>query len=148
MRAIRNKNTKPELKLRAILEAADIDFELHVRALPGTPDIVLQNHRVAIFANGCFWHGHDCYLFKLPENRREFWANKIEQTRERDKKKWQALHSEDWRVLVVWECALKGRLRHDDESLSQYFFDWLSLEKNSPHYHFCSIRCRDESDTE
>ena len=111
MRAIRSKNTAPELLIRKLLFSLGFRFRLHVKNLPGTPDIVLPKYRTAIFVHGCFWHGHDCHLFTLPQTRRDFWQVKIDANRQRD------LHSEDmlisagWCVLSVWECALKGRLK-------------------------------------
>jgi DNA mismatch endonuclease, patch repair protein len=141
MRAIRNKDTKPELKLRGILAALGHTFELHARDLPGTPDLVLRDHHIAIFMNGCFWHGHDCYLFRMPEARRDFWQPKIEKTRERDMVKWEALLNLEWRVLVVWECSVKGRLRQTEESLAREVEEWIGALKNSPRYRFHSLRC-------
>jgi DNA mismatch endonuclease (patch repair protein) len=144
MRAILSKNTKPELKLRALLEAAGLVFDLHANDLPGTPDIVLREQRIAIFVNGCFWHGHDCYLFRLPEDRRAFWKPKIEKTRGRDMRKRDALLAEGWRVLVVWECAIKGRLRQADGDLTQSVAEWIASNESAPQHKFGSIRCRSE----
>jgi DNA mismatch endonuclease (patch repair protein) len=142
MRAIRSKNTKPELKLHALLEAAGLEFEVHVSDLPGTPDVVLPEHRIAIFVNGCFWHGHDCYLFRMPEDRRDFWQPKIGKTRERDARKWDALLEQGLRVLVIWECAVKGRLRLAEDVLARSVLDWVVADKDSHQYRFHSLRSR------
>lgn len=109
MRGIRGKDTKPELRLRRALHAAGFRYRLHVRSLPGTPDLVLRRHRAVIFIHGCFWHGHDCPLFRLPATRTEFWREKIESNRARDRRSLSRLAAEAWRVLSVWECAFRGK---------------------------------------
>ncbi|MFD2271459.1 very short patch repair endonuclease [Undibacterium arcticum] len=77
MRAIRQKNTRPEIVVRCFLHARGFRFRLHSKQLPGTPDIVLPKYRAVIFfVHGCFWHGHNCPLFKLPQTRTEFWLKK------------------------------------------------------------------------
>lgn len=111
MSRIRGKDTKPELQLRKGLHAAGIRFRLHVSGLPGRPDIVLSRYRVAILIHGCFWHGHDCPLFRMPSTRREFWSKKISDNQDRDQRSAKALHEAGWRILTVWECSLKGPAR-------------------------------------
>lgn len=108
MRRIRGRDTKPELLVRRGLHAAGFRFRLHVSGLPGRPDIVLPRFRAAILVHGCFWHGHDCPLFKLPATRQEFWACKIARNRKRDERTAAALMASDWRVFTIWECCLKG----------------------------------------
>lgn len=108
MRRIRGRDTKPELLLRRGLHAAGFRFRLHVPELPGRPDIVFPRYHAAILVHGCFWHGHDCPLFKMPATREEFWAIKICGNKERDKRTAEALLARGWRVLTVWECSLKG----------------------------------------
>jgi DNA mismatch endonuclease (patch repair protein) len=80
MSRIRGKDTKPELQLRRALHAAGMRFRLHAAGLPGRPDIVLPRHRAVLLIHGCFWHGHECPLFRIPATRREFWTNKIRGT--------------------------------------------------------------------
>src|SRR6185312_10055776 len=99
------------MQLRRGLHAAGLRFRLHAVELPGRPDIILPRYRAAILINGCFWHGHDCALFKMPTTRREFWAKKIAGNRARDQRCVQALKTRGWRVLTVWECSLKGATR-------------------------------------
>jgi DNA mismatch endonuclease (patch repair protein) len=111
MSRIRGKDTKPEIQLRRGLHAAGIRFRIHAPGLPGKPDIVLPRYRAAILIHGCFWHGHDCALFKMPATRREFWARKISGNRMRDRRCTRALQMAGWRVLTVWECCLKGPAR-------------------------------------
>lgn len=111
MSRIRGRDTKPEMLLRRGLHAAGLRFRLHVRELPGRPDMVFPRHRAVILVHGCFWHGHDCPLFKWPATRPEFWAEKIARNRERDHCAIEALLADGWRVLTVWECSLKAPAR-------------------------------------
>jgi len=108
MRRIRGKDTKPEMAIRRGLHSLGFRYRLHARALPGRPDLVFSRYRAVILVHGCFWHGHQCPLFRLPSTRTEFWQSKIESNRQRDAKVHAALLAEGWRVLVVWECSLKG----------------------------------------
>ncbi len=107
MRAIRNKDTKPELLIRKALHARGYRYRLGGSGLPGHPDIVLPRYKTVIFINGCFWHGHDCKYFKLPATRTEFWAGKIKSNQERDQRSASRLLELGWTVLTVWECSLK-----------------------------------------
>lgn len=109
MAGIRSKNTKPEVRVRRVLFAGGYRFRLHRKDLPGSPDIVLPGRKVAIFVNGCFWHGHsECSLAKLPATRAEFWREKLARNRERDHAAESALQRQGWRVLVVWECFIRS----------------------------------------
>lgn len=109
MSGIRSKNTKPELIIRKGLHSRGFRFRLHSSGLPGKPDLVFPKYKAVIFVNGCFWHGHDCNLFKWPSTRLEFWKNKIERNRFRDTEVMAALEKKGWKILLVWECALKGK---------------------------------------
>lgn len=111
MSRIRGKDTKPEMLLRRALHAAGLRYRLHASRLPGKPDIVLPRFRTVVLVHGCFWHGHDCQLFKMPATRREFWVKKISGNRARDQRSVEALQRAGWRVLTVWECSLKGPAR-------------------------------------
>ncbi|MBN8223304.1 MAG: DNA mismatch endonuclease Vsr [Xanthomonadales bacterium] len=110
MSGIRGKNTRPEWIVRRTLHARGFRYRLHVRELPGHPDIVLPKHRAVIFVHGCFWHGHDCPLFRWPKTRPEFWQTKIDRNRANDSRHQMALQAAGWRVAIVWECALRQRL--------------------------------------
>ena len=125
MSRIRGKNTKPELVLRKALHAAGFRYRLHDRKLPGRPDIVLPRYRAVIMVHGCFWHGHDCALFRLPEERRDFWAGKIGRNRQRDVTVWLELLAAGWRVCTVWECAMRGRGKQVLPELVEQCVDWL-----------------------
>jgi DNA mismatch endonuclease (patch repair protein) len=117
MSRIRGKDTKPELMLRQGLHARGLRYRLHRKDLPGRPDVVFPRFRAAILVHGCFWHGHDCPLFKLPATRREFWAAKIAGNKARDARDLATLATTGWRVLVVWECALKGPSRQPADAV-------------------------------
>ena len=125
MAGIRSTNTKPELILRKGLHAQGFRFRLHDTALPGKPDIVFPRYRAVIFAHGCFWHGHDCHLFKWPSTRSEFWQQKIGRNREVDARSEAALADAGWRRAIVWECALKGRTKLPLEEVIASCAEWL-----------------------
>jgi DNA mismatch endonuclease, patch repair protein len=109
MAAIRSKDTKPEIKVRSALHALGYRFRLHRKDLPGTPDIVLPKLQTVIFVHGCFWHSHNCRFGKVtPATRPEFWSQKRAGTVERDRRKYEALREQDWRVLNIWECETKS----------------------------------------
>lgn len=125
MAGIRGTNTKPELLLRKGLHAAGFRFRLHDRRLPGRPDMVFPRHNAVIFAHGCFWHGHDCHLFKWPSTRPDFWRTKIARNRAVDARSELALSELGWRIGIVWECALKGRTRRPPGSVVAACARWL-----------------------
>ncbi|WP_407865462.1 very short patch repair endonuclease [Phyllobacterium phragmitis] len=125
MAAIRGTNTKPELTLRRGLHALGFRFRLHDHRLPGRPDLVFPKFRAVIFAHGCFWHGHDCHLFRMPSTRPDFWEAKISRNREVDRRAADALSELGWRQGVVWECALKGRCRLPLEKVIGDCAAWL-----------------------
>jgi DNA mismatch endonuclease, patch repair protein len=108
MAAIRAKDTRPELLVRRSLHSAGYRFRLHDSVLPGRPDIVLPKHHAVILINGCFFHGHECTTFRWPATRAEFWREKITGNRDRDTRNLVRLREQGWRVLVIWECALRG----------------------------------------
>ena len=95
------------------------------RALPGKPDLVLPKYQTVIFVHGCFWHGHACHLFKMPSTRLDFWQTKIDRNRENDRRVFAALRIAGWRVATIWECALKGRFRMDENTLIDRLAAWL-----------------------
>ncbi|WP_027155579.1 very short patch repair endonuclease [Mesorhizobium sp. WSM2561] len=126
MAGIRGTNTKPELILRRGLHALGFRFRLHDSALPGKPDIVFPRFRAVILAHGCFWHGHDCHLYRLPSTRPEFWEAKIVRNRGVDARAAAALTELGWRQGIVWECALKGRSRLPLEKVIDECAAWLN----------------------
>ena len=125
---IRGKNTKPEMVLRRALHALGFRFRLHRSDLPGCPDLVFPRLRAVVFVNGCFWHGHDCPMFKLPATRTEFWAQKIAGNRDRDRRALEALAATGWRTMVIWECTLKGAKRLPVEDVTCKVIKWLESD--------------------
>lgn len=126
MSRIRGRDTKPEMQLRRALHARGFRFRLHRRDLPGCPDLVFPGCRSVIFVHGCFWHGHDCAMFKLPVTRAEFWAAKIAENQKRDGRALENLANSGWRALVVWECDFRGPARPSLEKVIDEVEAWLS----------------------
>ncbi|WP_197430033.1 MULTISPECIES: very short patch repair endonuclease [Stenotrophomonas] len=108
MSRIRGSNTKLEVLVRKGLHARGFRYRLGGAGLPGRPDIVLPKYRTVVFVHGCFWHGHDCSLYRLPKTRPEFWQAKIDGNRARDRRVKNQLKSLGWKVIEVWECTLRG----------------------------------------
>lgn len=114
MSHIRSKDTKPEVIVRQYLFGEGFRFRIHVKKLPGCPDLVLSKYRTCIFVNGCFWHGHrGCRYATKPKSNAEFWQNKIQNNIRRDELSVQALETMGWKVITVWECELKKDQRED-----------------------------------
>jgi DNA mismatch endonuclease (patch repair protein) len=133
MAGIRGTNTRPEMLMRHGLHGRGFRYRLHVSYLPGKPDMVLARHHAVVLVNGCFWHGHDCHLFRWPGSRRDFWKQKITRNRARDIEVQNALAADGWRVLVIWECALKGRGKRPLEDVVREAAAWL--KKKSGRFH-------------
>lgn len=117
MSRIRGRDTKPELMIRRGLHARGFRYRLHNRNLPGKPDMVFPRYHAVILVHGCFWHGHNCPLFKLPATRQEFWSAKIAANRSRDERVTQELLKLGWRIATVWECSIKGPTRLPDHQV-------------------------------
>lgn len=125
MSGIRGKDTKPELIVRKALFREGFRYRLHDKRLPGKPDLVLPKYNAVIFVHGCFWHGHDCHLFKWPKTRKDFWRKKIARNKDVDKRNYRKLKEEGWYILTVWECALKGKARQPFDKVIARIADWL-----------------------
>lgn len=107
MAAIRGKNTKPEILVRRWLHEMGYRYRLHVKQLPGRPDIVFPARKKIIEVRGCFWHRHPgCPCATTPASRRDFWQAKFEATVVRDAHNLEVLKMCQWSVLVIWECEL------------------------------------------
>lgn len=107
MRANRGRDTGPEMAVRRALHAAGLRYRLHVKKLPGRPDVVLASRRTVVEVRGCFWHGHGCQGGRVPSTRAEYWAAKLRDNRERDARNETALRASGWTVVVVWECDVR-----------------------------------------
>ena len=117
MRAIRSKNTKPELRLRQALHQLGYRFTIHSSELPGKPDLVFSKRKKVIFVHGCFWHQHPdplCRDAKRPTTNQEYWLPKLERTQQRDQQQETTIRRAGWDVLIVWECELSKTSNGDD----------------------------------
>jgi DNA mismatch endonuclease (patch repair protein) len=109
MKSVRSKNTKPEIRLRKALFSQGVRYRLHASALPGTLDLVFPGRKAVLFVHGCYWHWHGCKRSQMPATNRKFWERKIARNMQRDLEHAAALYAQGWRVIVVWECAIKLR---------------------------------------
>ncbi|NQX97162.1 MAG: DNA mismatch endonuclease Vsr [Flavobacteriales bacterium] len=125
MKAIRSKNTKSELYVRHVLHSYGFRFRIHPSSLPSRPDIYLAKYHAVIWIHGCFWHGHDCHLFKWPKTNVVFWRDKILTNRARDVAKARELCEIGIKLLIVWECALEGKVRLSEDELFERLEEWL-----------------------
>lgn len=124
MSHIRSKDTKPEQLVRQALWHSGFRYRLHVKGLPGKPDIVLPKYRTVIFINGCFWHGHEgCRYYVIPKTNTSFWLDKISSNKARDARDESALKEAGWRVVTIWECELKKETL--EETLEQLLKSFL-----------------------
>lgn len=126
MASIRGKNTKPELTIRKALYAKGLRYKLHVRELPGKPDLVFLKYKTVVFVHGCFWHQHGCAKSTIPKTNVEFWTMKLETNRARDKLQIIELLSTDWRVAVIWECTVIKYLKEEMPILIEKVANWIT----------------------
>lgn len=125
MSGIRGSDTKQEILLRKALFARGFRYRVNARNIFGTPDVVFPSRQAILFVHGCFWHGHNCDLFKLPRTRTEFWAAKIGRNRQRDRFVQDTLMESGWRVCTVWECALRGTKKLGLDPVADLVASWL-----------------------
>lgn len=125
MSKVRNKDTGPELLIRKALHARGFRYRLHVPDVPGKPDLVFPRFRSAVFINGCFWHGHRCNRFSWPSSNAEFWKAKIGKNVNRDQRNISSLSESGWRVLVVWECTVRGKGKWPLDEVVDTIGEWL-----------------------
>lgn len=128
MSGIRSENTKPEMLLRRALHKNGFRYRLHDIRIPGRPDLVFPKYHAVLFVHGCFWHGHNCPLFRMPETRNEFWKDKIRKNRERDTVVRKKIKEIGWRLGIVWECALKGKEQIGTEKTIERIVSWLGSD--------------------
>lgn len=131
MSRIRSEDTRPEMLVRRFLWKHGYRYRLHVKSLPGKPDIVLRRLNVAVFINGCFWHGHECQS-RMPRSNTAFWQDKIRRNRERDARNNDLLRAMNWYVFTIWECELSGSKR--DETLNRLLTTLRLYEVASKEY--------------
>jgi len=121
MRAVRSRDTTPEMIVRRAVTAFGYRYRLHRADLPGKPDLVFGPRRKVIFVHGCFWHGHDCKRgAREPKANADYWRDKVRRNRERDAKTIDALMAAGWQVMVIWECDTR-----DVEALRKRLVDFL-----------------------
>lgn len=131
MSGIRGKNTRPEIVVRKGLHQLGFRYSLHNKNLPGKPDLVFSKYKAVIFVHGCFWHAHNCHLFKWPSTRQEFWRNKIQGNQLRDEKQLLTLSGQGWKVLTIWECALKGKNKRNLNEVINTAANWLRFDSQN-----------------
>lgn len=129
MANIKGKNTKPEIIIRKALHRHGFRFRIHINGMPGKPDLVFPKYKAVIFVHGCFWHGHDCHLFKWPSSRTDFWKAKITRNQQVDVNCENALIEQGWRIGKIWECGIKGKKRLDLDELIKLCALWLKSEE-------------------
>ncbi len=134
MAAVHSKDTKPELTVRKHLWRLGFRYRLNLNRLPGHPDIVLRKYRTCIFVNGCFWHGHDCKVFRLPKTNVDFWEKKIRRNQERDKEEHRKLAKMGWHVIVVWECELIPDRREETLKSLAFTLNHIYLQDRTIKY--------------
>ncbi|WP_261640349.1 very short patch repair endonuclease [Erwinia mallotivora] len=142
MRAIRTRDTAIENRLAELLAELGFSYSVQEKSLPGRPDFVLTQHQAIIFVHGCFWHHHHCHLFKVPATRTAFWMGKIDSNVLRDQRDIAALSAAGWRVLVVWECALRGKMRLEPSAVAARLEEWLCAGEGNAEIDFAGIRQR------
>ena len=109
MSRIRSRNTKPEITVRQKLFSRGIRYRIHVKDLPGKPDIVIKKYKVVIEIKGCFWHKHEgCRYSSTPKSNTKYWINKIKKNVERDVINLKKLEEKKFKVFLLWECEIKN----------------------------------------
>ena len=131
MSAVRGRDTKIELLLRSMLHRRGFRFRTDARNLPGRPDIVFPKYRAVIFLHGCFWHGHDCRLFRWPRSNQVFWKDKIGGNQARDARNLARLLEAGWRILSVWECSIRGQPDAKVAEVVDTVDSWLRSESRT-----------------
>ncbi len=106
MRAVKSKNTAPEMKVRKAIHSAGFRYRLHSPKVPGSPDLVFTRYRLVVFVHGCFWHWHGCKRCRMPSSNKAYWERKIKRNVERDRNVEIQLKSLGWKVMIIWECSL------------------------------------------
>lgn len=125
MKAVPRRNTHPELIVRRALHRLGFRFRVTDHRLPGSPDIKLSRFRAVVFVHGCFWHRHKgCRFATMPASNRAWWTEKFTRNVSRDAEKARALIDAGWRVMVVWECALRDAGVERDRVIAE-LAEWI-----------------------
>jgi DNA mismatch endonuclease, patch repair protein len=135
MAAVHSYGTRPEKQVRSALHRQGFRFRLHIKRLPGTPDLVLRKYKAVIFINGCFWHQHvNCKGSHIPQTRSEFWQKKFARNVVRDQKVLYQLKIMGWRAAIIWECSLIKKLQEDTIKRLALWLRWGSEYIEIPIY--------------
>ncbi|PKN66280.1 MAG: very short patch repair endonuclease [Deltaproteobacteria bacterium HGW-Deltaproteobacteria-15] len=127
MASVGQHDTGPEMRLRRVLHKLGLRYRLNDRRLPGSPDLVFPRFHAAVFVHGCFWHAHEgCKFATKPSTRKGFWNEKFEANKRRDRRNYDTLFEEGWRVLVVWECSIKCLKDKELDDLGAEVAKWLA----------------------
>jgi len=143
MRSIHAKNTKPENIIQNILNILEIPFEPQCLKFYGKPDFVCEEYKAAILVNGCFWHSHNCHMFRPPNSSSEYWTKKLHNNTERDKRVLINLNKHGYKVLIIWECALMGKKKLNPTNLQANLEEWLLVNNNSCEIDYQGIKLLD-----
>lgn len=125
MRAICSQNTMPEKIISEILSSLEIVYTSQNNTVYGKPDFLCSDYNSAIFVHGCFWHKHLCYMFRWPKTKSEFWVKKLTQNSKRDSLVIKELNKNGYKVLIIWECSLRGKMRIDIPIIRDCIEEWL-----------------------
>lgn len=129
MASVGQRDTGPEMRLRRTLHRLGLRYRLHDRNLPGSPDLVFPRYKAVVFVHGCFWHVHQgCKFATRPSSNKAFWREKFDANQKRDRRNYDALLASGWRVLIVWECAIKGRVDEEMRELGTAVANWLKSD--------------------
>jgi DNA mismatch endonuclease, patch repair protein len=135
MSAVRSVGTRPEMRVRSALHRQGFRFRLHIKQLPGTPDLVLRKYKAVIFINGCFWHQHThCKHSHIPQTRSEFWQKKFNRNVARDQKVMYQLKVMGWRAAIIWECGLTKKMQEESLKRLALWLRWGSEYIEIPVY--------------
>lgn len=135
MSRVRNKDTAPELVVRKALFKAGLRYRIHVKTLPGSPDLVFHKYRCVVFVNGCFWHGHEgCRKARLPTSNERFWKEKIIRNKRHDSEVNERLNELGWRVIIIWQCQIKEFLSNIANYVDSITKKSTSFSESRPYW--------------
>ncbi len=139
MSLVGQKDTGPEIILRSALHKLGVRYRLHDKSLPGSPDLVFPRYRAVVFVHGCYWHSHGCYRSTIPKTRRRFWQSKFLANKERDERNVRLLKESGWRVMIVWECIVRGKAGQPAGVVAKQLRSWLRKRRIKGRYRRASL---------